>query len=150
MKKILLLTSLVISCSFFMNAQTSQNTQTTQGTEVSKTEETHKLAVLWTSDDLNIAERIALPYPLNAARNNMFDETVFIIWGPSAKLTMENKDIQKTIVKMQELGIRVEACLDCTDHFGATEILRELGVDVKYMRVPLTNYLKEGYHTLTF
>ena len=47
-------------------------------------------------------------------------------------------------------GVTVEACKACSDSYGASDALTDLGVDVKYMGIPLTNYLKEGCRVLTF
>jgi hypothetical protein len=47
-------------------------------------------------------------------------------------------------------GVKVEACLACTDSYGVTEQLRKMGVEVKYMGKPLTDLIKQGSKTLTF
>ena len=38
----------------------------------------------------------------------------------------------------------------CSNMLGVTEELKKLGIDVKGMGVPLTDYLKTGYHVLTY
>lgn len=108
-----------------------------------------KLAVLWTSDDPNLAEKMAFMYTYNAKKQGWFDDVVLIIWGPSAKLASENKMIQDYIKKMQEAGIVVEACMACARMYGVDQKLAEMDVDVKGMGVPLSNYLKEGWKTLS-
>jgi hypothetical protein len=110
----------------------------------------NKLVVLWTSDDPNIAEKVAFMYTYNAKKQGWFDEVVLIVWGPSAKLASENTMIQDYLKKMQEAGIKTEACLYCAKMYNADEKLKELGIDVKGMGIPLTDYLKDGYKTLTF
>lgn len=110
----------------------------------------NKLVVLWTSDDPNVAEKVAFMYTYNAKKQGWFDEVILIIWGPSAKLAAENTMIQDYLKKMQEAGIKTEACLYCAKMYNVDEKLAELGVDVKGMGIPLTDYLKEGYKTLTF
>ncbi|HYQ56353.1 MAG TPA: DsrE family protein [Draconibacterium sp.] len=112
-------------------------------------QEKEKLAVLWTSDDPDLAEKMAFMYTYNAKKQGWFDEVVLIIWGPSAKLTSENKMIQDYIKRMQEAGIKVEACMACAKMYGVDEKLAELGIDVKGMGVPLSNYLKDGWKTLS-
>ncbi|MFZ5647696.1 MAG: DsrE family protein [Bacillota bacterium] len=42
------------------------------------------------------------------------------------------------------------ACKACTDSYGVSEKLEELGIEVKYMGQPLTKLLKEGYRIITF
>ena len=112
-------------------------------------ENKNKLAVLWTSGDPEVAEKMAFMYTYNAKTQGWFDEVVLIIWGPSAKLTAENEMIQDYIKKMQEAGVKIEACLYCAKMYEVDEILAELGVDVKGMGIPLSDYLKEGWKTLS-
>ncbi len=115
-----------------------------------KSDNNNKIVILWTSDDPMIAKRIAFPYPHNALKKGLYEEATLIVWGPSAKLLAEDKELQEMIQKMKADGVIVEACLACSDAYGVTEKLKELGIDVKYLAVPLTNYLKEDYNVLTF
>lgn len=108
-----------------------------------------KLAVLWTSADPNLAEKMAFMYTYNAKKQGWFDEVVLIVWGPSAKLLSENKMLQDYVKKMQEAGVVVEACMACAKMYGVDQKLLELGIDVKGMGVPLSNYLKEDWKTLS-
>ena len=80
MKKTILLLLAIISCSGIF-AQT----------ETKMEDNSNKLAVLWTSDDPNLAEKMAFMYTYNAKKQGWFDEVTLIIWGPSAKLLSENK-----------------------------------------------------------
>jgi hypothetical protein len=112
--------------------------------------ETSRLAVVWTSGDPQVAEKVCLMYTQNAKKYGWFDDVVLIVWGPSAKLLAENGNLQEYIKKIQEAGVRVEACLACADMYGVTDKLREMNIDVRYMGVPLTNYLKDGWKVLTF
>lgn len=109
----------------------------------------NKLAVLWTSGDPDLAEKMAFMYTYNAKKQGWFDEVVLIVWGPSAKLLSENKMLQDYVKKMQEAGIKVEACMACARMYGVDQVLAEMDIDVKGMGVPLTNYLKEGWQTLS-
>jgi hypothetical protein len=113
-----------------------------QKTEKMETEKS-KLAVLWTSDDPNLAEKMAFMYTYNAKRQGWFDEVVLIIWGPSAKLTAENQMVQDYLKKMKEAGVKLEACLYCAKMYNVDEKLSELGIDVKGMGIPLSEYLKD-------
>lgn len=112
--------------------------------------ESDTLVVLWTSGDVEVAEKIVYMYVHAAKSAKWFDEVVFIVWGPSAKLLSENKNLQERLKKMQEIGIRTEACVACARMYGVDDDLRELGIDVKGMGSPLSDYLKNRYHILTF
>ena len=110
----------------------------------------NKLAVLWTSGDPDVAEKVCFMYTNNAKKQGWFDEVVLIVWGPSAKLLTENEKLQEYVKSMQETGIKIEACLYCAKMYDVVDKLKDMGIDVKGMGVPLSNYLKEGWHTLTF
>jgi hypothetical protein len=117
--------------------------------EIKMENNSSKLAVLWTSGDPDVAEKMAFMYTYNAKKQGWFDEVVLIVWGPSAKLLSENKMLQDYVKKMQEAGIKVEACMACARMYEVDGKLQELGIDVKGMGVPLSNYLKEGWKTLS-
>ncbi|MCK5065784.1 MAG: DsrE family protein [Bacteroidales bacterium] len=109
-----------------------------------------KLAVLWVSGDRDVAEKSCLMYTHAAKRNGWFDEVVLIVWGSSSRLLAEDEALQEKIKAMIEDGVILEACVACSNMLGVTEDLRKLGIDVKGMGVPLTDYLKSGYHVLTY
>ena len=109
----------------------------------------NKLAVLWTGNDPDAAEKMVFMYTLNAKKQGWFQEVVLIIWGPSAKLATENKMIADYIQRMQEAGVKTEACMHCAKMYNVHEQLADMNVDVKSMGVPLTNYLKEGWKVLS-
>ena len=117
--------------------------------ETEMKDNSNKLAVLWTSGDPEVAEKMAFMYTLNAKKQSWFDEVVLIIWGPSAKLAAENTMIQEYIKKMQDAGVKTEACLYCAKMYGVDKKLADLGVDVKGMGIPLSDYLKQGWKTLS-
>jgi len=89
-------------------------------------------------------------YTHAAKRNGWFDEVVLIVWGSSSRLLAEDEKLQEKVQTMQKDGVVVEACIACSNMLGVTEELKGLGIDVKGMGVPLTNYLKKGYHVLTY
>jgi len=109
-----------------------------------------RLAVLWTSGDPDVAHRVALMYTHTAKKVGWFDEVTLIIWGPSQRILVGNKDLQAKVKAMQEDGIIVEACIACAMSYGIVEDLRALGITVRGMGPPLTNYLKNGWKVLNF
>ncbi len=109
----------------------------------------NKLAVLWTSDDPDLAEKMAFMYTLNAKKQQWFDEVVLIIWGPSAKLSAENEMIADYLKRMQEAGVKLEACMHCAQMYGVHDKLAQMNIDLKAMGVPLSNYLREGWKVLS-
>lgn len=101
-----------------------------------------RLNILWTTDSEATITSLLVPYTNNALTKNWWDEVHVVIWGASTKYIFENKEIQDIVKNMIKNNIVVEACKFCADKFGATTLLEDLGVDVKYMGQPLTEYLK--------
>lgn len=122
----------------------------TQAQDKKMEDNKNKLAVIWSSGDPEVAEKVCFMYTLNAKKQGWFDEVVLIVWEPSAKLLAENEDLQADIKKMMEAGVRVEACISCAKMYGVDQALSELDIDVRPIGTPLTNYLKEGWHRLNF
>ncbi|MCC5805006.1 MAG: redoxin domain-containing protein [Opitutales bacterium] len=110
-----------------------------------------RLAVLWTSGDPEVAHRVALMYTHAAMRQEWFSEVRLIIWGPSQRLLVADKDIQAYVAKLQEAGVEVQACVVCADSYGIAEEVAALGIEVKPMGMPLSRHLKgAAWKVLTF
>lgn len=109
-----------------------------------------KLMVLWTSGDREVALKMVFMYTFNAKKRGWWDQIRFVVWGPSSKLLSEDKELQKGIKDMLEAGVEVQACKACADQYGVSDKLTALGIEVKYMGVPLTDILKGGWASLTF
>ena len=112
--------------------------------------ETSKLGVVWTSGDRDVALKMVFMYTLNAKSRNWFDEVRLVVWGPSAKLLSVDEELQQEIAKMKDAGIELVACKACADSYGVSDKLEQLGVEVKYMGVPLSNMLKQDWKVVTF
>jgi hypothetical protein len=108
------------------------------------------LVVLWSSGDREVALNMVFMYTLNSKKRGWWREIRFIVWGPSANLLSRDKELQEKIKEMGVEGVILEACKACADNYGVSESLEELGIDVRYMGVPLTEYIKEGKPVLTF
>ncbi len=109
-----------------------------------------KLVVIWSSSDREVAKEMALLYSYNAKRYGWWDDIILIVWGPSEDLLSQDFELQEYIIKIREAGIKLEACKKCSDDYGVSKKLEQLGIDVKYMGEPLTQYLKEGRKIITF
>jgi len=115
-----------------------------------KKPEKQRLAVVWTSNDPEVAEKVCFMYTQNAKLKGWFDVVVLVVWGPSAKLLSENKILQERIKQMIADGVKVEACVACANMYGVADQLAALGIEVKAMGPVLTVYLKENWKVLTF
>lgn len=109
-----------------------------------------KLNILWTSSDKEVALKMVFMYAYNARKQGWWKEVQLIIWGPSAKLTSEDKDIQDYLKRMKNAGVIIVACRACADQYGVSKKLEGLGIEVKYMGQPLTDILKRGEKLITF
>jgi len=109
-----------------------------------------KLAILWTSGDSEVAHNVVFMYAHTAKKVGWFDEVTLIVWGPSQRNLVGDKKLQDKIKAMQEDGVIVEACIACAMNYGLVEELKALGIPVRGMGPPLTNYLKNGWKVLTF
>ncbi len=111
-----------------------------------------KLVVVWTSGDREEALKMVFMYTYNgsAARFGWWQDITLVVWGPSAKLLSEDKELQDYVTTMKKAGITLEACKACADMYEVSDALAGMGVEVKYMGDVLTGYIKEGRHVLTF
>lgn len=109
-----------------------------------------KLNVLWTTGEKDVALRMIFVYLMDAKANGWWDEVNLIIWGPSAKLVGENRLIRQEIDLLLQSGITIEACQACTDSYNVTGLLSKLGITVRFMGEPLTEYLNSSDKLITF
>lgn len=109
-----------------------------------------ELVVLWTSADPDIAHRVGLMYTHAAKQYDWFQSVRLIVWGPSQRTLVGDKDLKAKLKAMQEDGVITQACIACANTFGIIEELRALELEVKGMGGPLTEYLKSlGHAVLT-
>lgn len=109
-----------------------------------------KLHVLWTTGEEDVAMRMIFMYVMNAKASGWWDEINVIIWGPSARLVGQSRAIRDEIDLLFQSGITVEACRACTDSYQVTKQLIDLGIYVRLMGEPFTEYLQSGDKVITF
>jgi hypothetical protein len=107
------------------------------------------LNILWTTDNKDTIFNMLSMYAINSKTHDWWEQINVIIWGASAKLVGNDTQIQTEIYEMINKGVTIEACKDCCDNFGVTKKLIGLGINVRYMGEPLTNYIKNGEKILT-
>lgn len=103
-----------------------------------------KLNILWTSDNKDTFFHMVSMYAINSIQKDWWEKVNVIIWGASAKLSGNDFQVQSEILEMIDAGVTVEACKACADNFGVSDKLVKLGVTVRYMGLPLTEYLKSA------
>jgi hypothetical protein len=108
-----------------------------------------RLNILWTTDNKDTVLHMLVMYATNSRLNGWWQEVNLVIWGASARLAGKDDEIKSEIADMITHGISIEACKACCDHFGVTDELTKLGVNVRYMGEALTSYIKSGDKILT-
>ncbi|MBR0597194.1 DsrE family protein [Sinanaerobacter chloroacetimidivorans] len=103
-----------------------------------------KLTILWTSEDEEIALNMLLMYTLKSNVNHWWKECNLITWGPSNKLLCSNPEVQVMVKQIMEAGVKVYSCKRCADEYGLTEQLEKMGIEVKLMGEPFTEYLQDS------
>ncbi len=108
-----------------------------------------KLNILWTTDNKDTIHNMIAMYAINARKNKWWDQVNVIIWGASAKIAGMDTTVQTEILEMLNIGVSVEACKACAENYGVAEALEKLGVKVRYMGQPFTEYIKKGEKLIT-
>jgi len=110
----------------------------------------NSLVVIWTSADREVALCMVFMYTFNAKAKGWWEDVRLIIWGPSQTLLAEDEELQEYVKRMGEIGVILEACKKCSDNYGVSVKLEQLGINVYYVGEALTSYLKEGRKIITF
>jgi hypothetical protein len=108
------------------------------------------LLIVWTSGDPDVAHKMVFMYAFNARKNGWWEQVTLLVWGPSAKLSSEDEDIQASLKKMKDQGVELLACKGCADQYGVSAKLEELGIEVKYTGTYLTDFIKSGKKVISF
>ncbi len=101
------------------------------------------LALLWTRGDREVADTMVYMYVRNGMLNGWWRHITLIVWGPSAKLLANDEALQEKTKELIAIGVEVQACVACAEMYGVTEKLKELGITVRGMGIPLTEMLQE-------
>ncbi len=111
--------------------------------------EKNELYILWTNADIITSEKMVFMYGINSKLHNWWKEVTIIIWGATAKLSVENELIQEKIKQAKHVGIKLIACKGCSDQLGVSERLEEMGIEVQYYGDGLTDILQDDKKLLT-
>jgi len=104
----------------------------------------NKLLIVWTNADREVALKFPLLYGSVILDRGYWEEAHLMIWGPSIKLAVQDKEIQTQLKMMQQSGVSMSACIVCSEDYDAVEALENLGVDNVHTGEMLTECLKEG------
>ena len=102
----------------------------------------NKLLIVWSSAEKEVAKKLVLLYGSVILPRTYWDEATIMIWGPSAKLLAEDEDIQEQFKIVKATGVKFNACVVCTNDYGVSDKLRELGIDLIHTGEILTESLQ--------
>ena len=109
-----------------------------------------KLTILWTTDNEETALDMLLMYTLKSNTNKWWKECNLITWGPSNKLLCTSTEVQDMVQAIMKEGVKVMACQRCAEKYGLTDQLKGMGIEIKLMGEPFTDYLKdESYRVIS-
>ena len=110
-----------------------------------------KLLIVWSSAEVEVAKKLVLLYGSVMLERKYWDEATIMIWGPSAVLLAENEELQQQMLVVKESGVNFNACVVCTDDYGVSKKLEELGVELIHTGEMLTDALKsDDTQVITF
>ena len=98
----------------------------------------NKLLIVWSSGEKEVAKKLILLYGSVMLERKYWDEATIMIWGPSAKLLARDKELQALTTKVRETGVKFTACVVCSDDYGVSDDLKELGVELTHTGEELT------------
>ena len=109
-----------------------------------------KLLIIWSTSEIEVAKKMVLLYSSVILPRGYWDQAHLMIWGPSAKLLADNEELQAMVAKVKETGVQLSVCVVCSDDYGVTKQLEEMGVEAIHTGEFLTEALKTDWKVITF
>jgi hypothetical protein len=100
------------------------------------------LLIVWSSGDVEVANKFPLLYSSVILERKYWQKAHLMLWGPSIKLVKKNKEIQNQLIKIQETGVKMSACIVCVEDYKAVKELEKLNIKIKHTGELLTKALK--------
>jgi len=110
----------------------------------------NKLLIVWSTAEIEVVKKMILLYGSVILPRGYWDEAHIMIWGPSAKLLAENKELQKRVAEVRDTGVTFSCCVVCSDDYGVTQKLASLGKDMIHTGEMLTSSLQNDWKVITF
>jgi len=97
-----------------------------------------------------VANKLVLLYSGVILPREYWDEAILMIWGPSAKLLNENEALQNKVKEIAKTGVKLQACVVCTDDYGVSDKLASLGIELTHTGEMLTYALQNDWKVISF
>jgi hypothetical protein len=108
-----------------------------------------ELLVLWTSKDKTTAINMVFMYAENSKIKGWWKDITLLIWGASAKLVSDDKEIRYSIKSLQQVDVKIIACKQCAEQLNIVEVLENIGIEVFYTGEFITNWIKSNKKIIT-
>ncbi len=110
----------------------------------------NKLLIIWSTEEIEVANKMVLMYSSVMLPRGYWDEAILMIWGPSARLLASNPQLQDKVKEIAQTGVKLQACIVCTEDYGVSQELKALGVELIHTGEILTHALQNGWKSITF
>ena len=111
----------------------------------------NKLLIVWSSGEKEVAKKLVLLYGSVMLERKYWDEATIMIWGPSAKLLANDSELKEQMKTVRDSGVAFNACVVCTDDYGVSDELENLGVELIHTGEMLTEALQsDDVKVITF
>lgn len=111
----------------------------------------NKLLIVWSSGEREVAKKLIFLYGSVMLPRSYWDEATIMIWGPSAKLLAYDDELQKDLRLAQSTGVKFNACIVCSDDYGVSDKLKDLGIELIHTGEMLTHSLQsDDVKVITF
>jgi len=108
-----------------------------------------KLAVILVSGDPKVLE-MGLVYARNVVMREWMEDMKLYLVGPSEVAIATDPGLQGMVKEVIAEGSIPQACKLCSDKYGVTAFLIELGCNVEYIGDPLSAAIRDDYTPMTW
>jgi len=103
-----------------------------------------RLCVIVSSSDRDVI-RTALQYARRTVTEKFMQDTRLFLFGPSERIIAGDAELQDFVKRFQDTGKEVMACKWCSDDYGVTDALKNLGIRVDYIGTYVSEAIRQGY-----
>ncbi len=119
-------------------------------TNGNKMKNKNKLLIIWSTQEIEVAKKMILLYASVMLDRGYWDEAIIMVWGPSAKVLAQNKELQEKVKEVAKTGVKFQACVVCSDSYNVSHDLETLGIELTHTGELLTQALQNDWKVLTF
>ena len=103
-----------------------------------------KICIVVASSDRRVI-KTALQYARRTVTEKFMNDTKVFLFGPSEEVIAYDTELQDFLKRYLDVRKEVLACKWCSDDYGVSDALTELGVKVEYIGVLVSQAIEQGY-----